>query len=98
MARADEKAISNMIASALLDANPDGISQHQATGMSRPPKDGNSAFMTIPTITGSYRDAARQLDEIIGDTGIDGVPFSGPDFVGGVRAFGAQVRPLMKTA
>ncbi|MFC5993601.1 LLM class flavin-dependent oxidoreductase [Pseudonocardia hispaniensis] len=94
--RADSEAIGNMIASAMLDANPDGISRHQATGMSRPPEDGNSAFMTIPTVTGSYTEVAERLDRIIEDTGIDGVLFSFPDFVAGVRDFGDRIRPLMK--
>lgn len=95
--RADTGAINNFVASALLDKNPEGISQHQATGMSREPEEGNSAFMTIPVIAGSFEEVAAQLDRIIDDSGVEGVLFSFPNFIEGIRNFGDHVRPLMTT-
>ncbi|MBN9085146.1 MAG: hypothetical protein BGP06_19820 [Rhizobiales bacterium 65-9] len=98
MAEADEGAIKNMIASAKMDTNPKGISEYQTTGMTRSAEDGHSAFMTIPAIYGSHATVAEKLDRIIETTGIDGMLFSFPDFVSGVRAFGEEIRPRMKFA
>jgi pyrimidine oxygenase len=93
---ADTAAIANMIRSAMLDTNPNGISEHQTQGMTRPVKDGNSAFMTIPAVHGSFETVAFQLDSIIAETGIDGMLCSFPDFVAGARNFGEKIRPRMK--
>ncbi len=95
---ADTAAITNMIRSAMLDTNPNGISEHQTQGMTRPVKDGNSAFMTIPVVHGSFETVAVQLDSIIAETGIDGLLCSFPDFVAGVRGFGQKIRPRMNNA
>jgi pyrimidine oxygenase len=95
--KADGPAIHNFIASAMLDTNPEGISTFQTTGMSRLPEEGNSAFMTIPVVYGSYATVARRLDEIIERTGIDGAMCSFPDFVPGIRDFGSRIRPLMRS-
>lgn len=95
VADADEVAIGNFIASAMLDTNPQGISEYQTKGRTRPPEDGNSAFMTIPVVFGSYKTVAEKLNAIIEKTGIDGVLCSFPDFVSGIRDFGERVRPLM---
>jgi pyrimidine oxygenase len=46
-------------------------------------------------IHGSYASVARKIDQIGRDTGIDGMLFSWPDFVTGVRDFGERVKPLL---
>ncbi|BCH29368.1 pyrimidine monooxygenase RutA [Mesorhizobium sp. L-8-10] len=96
--RADLGAINNFIASARLDTNPKGISEFQATGMSRPPEEGNSAFMTIPVIHGSYETAAEKIEQIFRDTGIDGMLLSFPDFVNGIHNFGERIRPRLSAS
>lgn len=92
---ADSTAIYNFIASAMLDTNPNGISAYQTQGLSRSAEDGNSAFMSIPVITGSYETVARKIRDIYAESRLDGVMVSFPDFVPGIRAFGEKIRPLL---
>ena len=54
------------------------------------------AFMGIPVILGSPTTVAREIDKFVADTGIDGLLFSWPDFVPGIRNFGEQVMPLLQ--
>jgi pyrimidine oxygenase len=98
VAGADSEAIGNMIASASMDTNPQGSSEHQREGLRRPAEQGNAAFMGMPVIHGSYRRVAAKLDEIAETTGIDGALFSFPDFVPGIRAFGEKVMPHLTAA
>ncbi len=94
--RADRGAISNMLASAGLDTNAAGTSAHLKNALAQSIEEGNMAFMSIPVILGSPATVARQIDDIAQATGIDGMLFSWPDFVPGIRQFGEQVMPLLR--
>ncbi len=61
-----------------------------------PIEEGNIAFISFPVVAGSPASVAAKLDDIAAETGVAGMLFSWPDFVRGVRDFGAQVRPLMR--
>jgi pyrimidine oxygenase len=91
----DLVALENMLDSASLDSNKGGSSQHHLAGMSRTPAEGHGAFMSIPTICGSYERVAEELDEIASESGIDGCLFSFPNFVEGIRSFGERIYPRL---
>jgi pyrimidine oxygenase len=93
--KADNDALENILASAALDTNTGGTSDQLKAGLNQTIDDGNLAFMGIPVIHGSYASVARKIDQIGRDTGIDGMLFSWPDFVTGVRDFGERVKPLL---
>jgi pyrimidine oxygenase len=93
--QADNGALRNMLASADLDTNTGGTSDQLKAGLNQTIDDGNLAFMGIPVIHGSFETVARKIDRIGRDTGIDGMLFSWPDFVSGVRDFGERVKPLL---
>lgn len=95
VAKADQGAIANMLSSASLDSNTEGTSEQLKNALSSDIEDGNMAFMGIPVMLGSPDTVARQIDEIENDTGIDGMLFSWPDFVDGIRRFGEEVRPKL---
>jgi pyrimidine oxygenase len=96
VAGADQGAIANILASAAMDTNVGGTADRMKEALSLPLEDGNIAFMSFPVIAGSPATVAARLDEIALETGIDGMLFSWPDFVRGVRDFGEQVRPLLQ--
>ena len=96
VAGADQGAIANIMASAAMDTNVGGTADRMKEALSLPIEDGNIAFMSFPVIAGSPATVAARLDEIAAETGIDGMLFSWPDFVPGVRDFGEKVRPLMR--
>jgi pyrimidine oxygenase len=96
VARADRGAIANILASANLDTNVDGTSDHLKAALELGIEEGNIAFMSIPVVLGSPATVARRIDQIAQDTGIDGMLFSWPDFVPGIRRFGEEVMPLLK--
>jgi pyrimidine oxygenase len=96
VAGADKGAIANILASAAMDTNVGGTADRMKEALSLPIEDGNIAFMSFPVIAGSPATVAARLDEIAAETGIDGMLFSWPDFVPGVRDFGEKVRPLMR--
>lgn len=93
--RADNGALQNILASAALDTNVGGTSDQLKAGLNQTIDDGNLAFMGIPVIHGSASSVARKIDEIGTSTGIDGMLFSWPDFVDGVRTFGEHVMPQL---
>jgi pyrimidine oxygenase len=93
---ADHGAIANIVASAALDTNAGGIAERLKSGLSLGLEEGNMAFMGIPVICGSPETLALRIDEIAAETGIDGMLFSWPDFVGGITDFGERVMPLLK--
>lgn len=93
---ADQGAIANILASAAMDTDVGGTADRMKEALSLPIEEGNIAFMSFPVIAGSPATVAARLDEIAAETGVDGMLFSWPDFVPGVRAFGEQVRPLMR--
>jgi pyrimidine oxygenase len=93
---ADEGAIRTIIDSANLDTNTGGTSDRLKAGLTKSMEEGNMAFMGFPVIHGSYATVARKIDELAATTGLDGMLFSWPDFVGGIRDFGERVGPLLK--
>lgn len=96
IAGADEGAIANILASAALDTNRGGTSDRMKAGLSLPLDEGNIAFMGFPVIHGAPATVAARLDDIAAETGVDGMLFSWPDFVSGIRDFGEQVLPRLK--
>lgn len=95
VARADRGAIGNILASADLDSNTEGTSDQLKGALERSIEEGNMAFMGIPVVLGSPASVARQIDEVAAETGIDGMLFSWPDFVPGIRRFGEDVMPRL---
>jgi pyrimidine oxygenase len=93
--QADNGALNNILASASLDTNTGGTSDQLKAGLTQNIDDGNLAFMGIPVIHGSFETVARNIDSFKQETGIDGMLFSWPDFVSGVRDFGERVKPLL---
>jgi len=98
IAGADQGAIANILASASLDTNVGGTSDQLKAALDQSVEDGNMAFMGIPVIFGSPRTVTRRIEEIAERTGVDGLLFSWPDFVGGINRFGTEVMPLLKNA
>jgi pyrimidine oxygenase len=96
VAGADADAIRNILASASMDSNPDGTSKHFRDGLTAPVEDGNLAFMGFPVIQGSYENVAAQIISLEQQTGISGMLLTFPDFVPGVRDFGARILPLLR--
>lgn len=97
IAGADRGAIDNIVSSGKLDTNPEGTGDRMAhLGLDRSIEEGNMAFMGFPVIHGSYETVARKIDEIADATSVDGILFSWPDFVSGVRDFGERVMPLLR--
>ncbi|MBX9605928.1 MAG: LLM class flavin-dependent oxidoreductase [Gammaproteobacteria bacterium] len=95
VASADHGALASILASAGLDTNTDGTADQLKAALTQPIEEGNLAFMGIPVVLGTPRTVAARIDEIAADTGIDGMLFSWPDFVPGVRRFGEEVLPLL---
>ncbi len=96
IAGADTGAIENIMKSAALDGNVGGTADRLKAALSLPLEDGNIAFMSFPVIHGSPTTVAAKLDDIAAETGIDGMLFSWPDFVPGIREFGEKVLPKLK--
>lgn len=94
--QADSGALENILASAALDTNTGGTSDQLKAGLKQTIDDGNLAFMGIPVIHGSADTVAAKIKQISADTGIDGMLFSWPDFVQGVRDFGEKVMPQLE--
>ncbi len=92
---ADIGAIANMTASAKFDTDPAGSSDNLRRDLETSIEEGNMAFMGIPVILGSPTTVARHIDEIVVDIGLDGILFSWPDFVPGIKKFGEEVMPIL---
>lgn len=95
IAKGDRGAMENILASAALDTNVGGTSERLKQGLSLSLEDGNMALMGIPALHGCPASIAQKIDAIAEDTGIDGILFSWPDFVPGIRDFGELVMPLL---
>lgn len=93
VAKGDRGAIENILASAALDTNVGGTSDRMKQGLSLSLEHGNMALMGIPAIYGSATTVGEKIDAIARSTGIDGMLFSWPDFVTGIRDFGEKVMP-----
>lgn len=98
LAGADPVAIGNMISSAMLDTNRGGTADLLKSGLAKSIDEGNMAFLGIPVVHGSPRRVAAELDAIAEQTGVDGILFSFPDFVQGIRDFGDKVAPHLSAA
>ena len=96
IAGADHGAISNILASADLDTNTGGTADQLKAALDQDVEAGNMAFMGIPVIYGSPDTVATRIEGIVARTGIDGMLFSWPDFVGGIERFGTDVMPKLK--
>lgn len=96
IAGADHGAISNILASADLDTNKGGTADQLKAALDQDVEAGNMAFMGIPVIYGSPDTVATRIEGIVARTGIDGMLFSWPDFVGGIERFGTDVMPKLK--
>lgn len=95
VARADQGAIENILASASLDTNTEGTADQLKAALAQDIEEGNMAFMGIPVILGSPDTVAAKIRHIGEHTGIDGLLFSWPDFVPGIRQFGEEVMPRL---
>jgi pyrimidine oxygenase len=93
----DLVALGNMLASAAMDTRTEGWqTRFLAADLARTtPAEGHGAFMSIPTICGSYESVAEQMNEIVAESEVGGFLFSFPDFVGGIRDFGERIRPRL---
>lgn len=98
IAGADKGAIENIMKSAALDGNVGGTADRLKEALSLPLEDGNIAFMSFPVVYGSPATVAAKLDDIAAETGVEGMLFSWPDFVPGIRDFGEKVMPRLKCA
>lgn len=98
LAGADPVAIGNMISSAMLDTNRGGTSDLLKSGLAKSMEEGNMAYLGIPLVHGSPKRVAEQIDAIAEETGVDGLMFSFPDFVQGIRDFGELVVPHLSSA
>ena len=98
VAGADQGAIANIMASAALDTNVGGTSERMKAGLALSLEAGNMGFMGIPVIHGSPDTVAAKIDDIAAATGIEGMLFSWPDFVSGIRDFGETVMPKLRTS
>ena len=92
---ADQGAIANILASAGLDTNQGGTADQLKAALGQSVEDGNMAFMGIPVIYGSPETVARRIKQVEVTTGVDGMLFSWPDFVGGLERFGEEVMPQL---
>lgn len=52
---------------------------------------GNMAFMSFPAIVGSFETVARKIDAIAENGNIEGILFSWPHWVSGIRNFGERL-------
>lgn len=103
VAGGDVEAIKYMIGSATLDTVKDGTTEQvrqsaesDAGLLGGDLSSGNMAFMGFPVLYGSYANVAKQIDDMAADPNLDGILFSWPDWIPGIRAFGEQVLPLLK--
>jgi pyrimidine oxygenase len=102
VAAGDIEAIQNVVRSANLDSVKDGTTgqlRESATDdaglLAGDIETSNLAFMGCPVIVGSYETVARKIDAIAADSNIEGLLFSWPEWVSGIRAFGERIIPLL---
>jgi len=102
VAQGDVEAIQNIVRSATLDSVKDGTTE-QLRGstigddglLAGDIETANMAFMGCPAIVGSYETVAKKIDTIAIDSNIEGLLFSWPEWVSGIRTFGERVMPLL---
>lgn len=96
-------SIKFMINLANLDSVKDGTTGHvrhsaeaSAGLLGGDVESGNMAFMSFPAIVGSFETVARKIDAIARSGDVEGILFSWPDWVSGIRKFGERVIPLLE--
>ncbi len=101
--KGDKDAIRTMISSATLDPVADGTTEHLRGSagadealLGGDVEEGNMAFMSFPAIVGSYQTCADKIDKLAEDLNLDGILFSWPDWVTGIKQFGERIVPLLK--
>lgn len=101
-AAGDIKAIQNVVRSASLDSVKDGTTEQlresattDAGLLAGDIETANMAFMGCPALVGSYETVARKSDAIATDPNIEGLLFSWPEWVSGIRHFGERIIPLL---
>lgn len=93
-AGADTEAIAWMAQQGAADTKSGGDTNvRQMTDPTSP----SAVNINMGTLVGSYASVARMLDEMADVPGTEGVLLTFDDFVAGVRAFGEQIQPLMKS-
>ena len=102
VAGGDIDAIRTMLGAAKLDTVKDGTTEQvrEAAGsddalLEGDIETGNMAFMSFPAIVGSYETVAQKIDALAANPNLDGILFSWPDWVQGIRDFGEKVIPLL---
>ncbi len=101
VAGGDLDAIRTMIASAQMDTVQDGTTEQLRQSAAEAllggdPEEANMAFMGFPAIVGSYETVAQKIDALAADPNVEGILFSWPDWVSGIRRFGERVLPLLE--
>jgi len=98
----DVEAIQNMVKSATLDSVQDGTTEQlreSATAsaglLAGDIEIANMAFMGFPALVGSYETVAHKIDAIATDPNIEGLLFSWPEWVSGIRNFGERIIPRL---
>lgn len=101
-AQGDVEAIQNILRSATLDTVQDGTTEQlrgSATAteglLAGDIETANMAFMGCPAIVGSYETVAKKIDALATNPNIEGLLFSWPEWVSGIRTFGERVIPLL---
>ena len=89
----DTGAVSNILSSAALDTNPTGTSDQLKSALQQDVEEGNMAFMGIPVLYGSVGTLVEKIKNLEDETGIDGLLFSWPNFLDGLRKFGREIAP-----
>ena len=89
----DTGAVSNILSSAALDTNPTGTSDQLKAALKQDVEEGNMAFMGIPVLYGSVGTIIEKIKTLEDETGIDGLLFSWPNFLEGLRKFGREIAP-----
>jgi pyrimidine oxygenase len=97
----DLEAIQTMIASAQMDTVQDGTTHQLRQSAAEEllggdPEEANMAFMGFPAIVGSFESVARKIDALAADSNVEGLLFSWPDWISGIRNFGERVIPLLE--
>lgn len=95
VAGADMEAIANVVGSANLDTKGGGTVDVLKAGLDKPLEEGNMAFMGFPALVGGYDTLADRIRKIRDTTEVDGILFTFPDFVDGIRQFGENVMPRL---
>ncbi len=90
----DREAVANMVGSAAKDSNKGGSAERLSQSIERSLAGGVLPFMT-PLIWGSPQTVVSKIEDIAAETGIEGILFSWPAYLKGVRMFGEKMLPRL---